>query len=410
MTSTLPLSGIRVLDLGRLFAAPWCGQTLGDLGAEVIKVERPGTGDDMRQYGPPWLTDKAGAQTQQSSYFTAANRNKRSIAIDFTREEGRAVIRRLAAQCDVVIENFRPGTLARYGLDYPQLQAINPEIIYCSVTGFGPTGPYAGRSGVDGVFQAMSGIMSVTGDPKGDPQRIGFVAVDLVTGLYAAIAILAALRHREVNGGTGQRIDLCLLDTAVTMLSHRAMEFLMTGTIPERVGTASIGATPAGVFTCADGRLIQFQAGSNLQFQRLCKALDKPEWLADPRFCDRAARVANREELVPIVRACIARWPRHDLLDAFTANDVFCAPVNDVAEAFADPQVVHNRVEQHSEHPTYGDCPGIASPIRFSGTPIGDFRAPPTLGEHTLEVLADFDFSDDEIAQLRSGKIVAAQD
>ncbi len=409
MNAEAPLAGVRVLDLGRLFAAPWCGQLLGDLGADVVKVERPGRGDEMRHYGPPWLDSGAGEPSLESSYYLSANRNKRSIAIDFTTMEGRDLMRRLASDCDVMIENFKVGDLERHGLDYPSIRAINPGIVYCSITGFGQSGPYSKRPAVDAVFQAMSGLMSLTGDPEGEPHKVGLVVVDLVTGLYAAVAILAALRQRETTGGAGQYVDMALLDSAMALLSHRAMEYLVTGDLPRRIGNGSVGTAPSGVFTCAGGSALQIQAGADAQFERLCRAIQRPDLFADPRFRERDERSRNQKVLMPILREHIAKRPRAEWMERLAGENVFFAAVNTIAEAFDDPQVRHRQIAQSTEHPVYGECPFVANPIRFSDAPAAVYRAPPMLGEHTRAILDELGLTAAEQERLVASGIVEAR-
>jgi crotonobetainyl-CoA:carnitine CoA-transferase CaiB-like acyl-CoA transferase len=317
----LPLAGVRVLDMGRLFAAPWAGQLLGDLGAEVIKVERSGQGDEIRMYGPPFLETPDGRPLPDSAYSLSANRNKISISADLSKPEGRQLVRDLAGRCDVLIENFKVGDLARYGLDYDSLHALHPGLIYCSITGFGQTGPKAKAPATDAIFQAMSGMMTVTGDPAGDPQRVGFVVIDLLTGVYATTAILAALRHREVQGGQGQHIDLALLDVAMAAMSHRATEYLLSGVSPMRKGSGSAGNVPARTFQCSDG-LLCIQAGGDGPFRKLCRALEHPELADDPRFATRAGRVANEPQLNVILDDILSRRTVQEWYDILAPLDV----------------------------------------------------------------------------------------
>jgi crotonobetainyl-CoA:carnitine CoA-transferase CaiB-like acyl-CoA transferase len=383
---TQPLSGIRVLDLGRMFAAPWAGQLLGDLGADVIKVERL-DGDEMRHYGPPYLVTPQGEEILESAYSLSCNRNKRSIAINLAAPEGVQLARELAMRSDVLLENFKSGDLARRGLDYASLKALNPGLVYCSITGFGQDGPYAARPAVDAMAQAMSGMMSITGEAAGEPQKVGVVLADLITGLYGVISVLAALRHREVNGGGGQAADLALLDTAIAAMSHRATEYLMTGRIPERRGSGSAGNVPAGVFPCQDGDIC-IQAGGDPQFQKLCRAVRRPDLAADPRFANRRGRLANETALLQILHGLFRARPMADWFDALLAEGVFCAPIYNVAECFDDPHVRSRGVQRAIAHPKAGEVPAIANPIRYSATPIRFDRPPPMLGEHTDEVLA----------------------
>jgi crotonobetainyl-CoA:carnitine CoA-transferase CaiB-like acyl-CoA transferase len=400
-----PLSGIRVLDLGRMFAAPWAGQVLGDLGAEVIKVEHP-RGDEMRHYGPPFLKDGDGGELLESPYSLSANRNKRSIAIDIGKPEGVALVRSLALASDVLLENFKTGDLARRGLDYATLKAMKPELIYISITGFGQDGPYAGRPAVDTMGQAMSGMMSITGEPGGPPQKIGVVLIDLITGLYGAIAALAALRHREVNGGSGQTVDLALLDSAVAAMSHRATEYLMTGIAPGPRGSGSAGNVPAGNFPCKDG-LICVQAGGDPQFRKLCRALGLEALIDDPRFRGRRDRARNEAELLEILHGIFRTRTTKDWFEALEAQGVFCAPIYDLEGCFADPQVQARGLRRPTPHGTAGAVDLIASPMRFSETPVQFDRAPPLVGEHTDEILREvLGYGDAEIERLRAGGVL----
>jgi crotonobetainyl-CoA:carnitine CoA-transferase CaiB-like acyl-CoA transferase len=384
--AALPLRGLRVLDLGRFVAAPWCTQMLGDLGAEVIKIERPVTGDQMRQYGPPFLRDGLGQDTTESAYFLCTNRSKRSVTIDIASPEGQQLVRRLAAKSDILVENYKVGDLTRFSLDYPNIRAVRPEIVYCSITAFGQTGPYAQRPGLDSVFQAMGGLMSVTGEPDGPPQKVGVTIIDIITGLYATTAILAALRHRE-RTGCGQHIDLALLDTAIATMSHRAQDYLLTGEVPQRTGTATTGSAPAQVFRCQDGH-INIQGGDQQAFEALCEVLDLQPLARDPRFRTRADRWRNRSELLPPIEAAIAAWDQHDLYDALVARSVVAAPIYTLDQTFSDPQVIHRGMRSQVLHPLTDALPLLRNPIRFSHTPIDNYRAPPTLGQHTIEVLS----------------------
>jgi crotonobetainyl-CoA:carnitine CoA-transferase CaiB-like acyl-CoA transferase len=395
MAATKPLEGIKVLDLGRMFAAPYAGQVLADLGAEVVKVERP-RGDEMRHYGPPFLTTPDGEELLESSYSLSCNRGKRSVVLDLTRPEGREAVKRLAAGVDVVIENFKVGDLQRYGLDYEAIKAINPGVIYCSVTGFGQDGPYARQPGVDTMFQAMSGMMTVTGEPDGPPQRIGFIAVDLATGLYAAIAILAALREKEVNGGGGQQIDIALFDTAFALLSHRAMEYLMTGKNPMRRGSSSSGSVPGRNFPCSEG-VLTLQAGAEDQFRKLCRVMGLPHLPDDPRFTTRRDRIANESALMALLEVEFTKRPAAEWHQLLLGEGVYAGPLNTVSEAFADPQARHRGVRQELSHPRAGTVSTIANPIRFSKSTIAGGKAPPMLGEDTEAVLRDIGFDVDEI-------------
>ena len=383
-----PLEGIRVLDLGRMFAAPLAAQILGDLGADVIKVEID-RGDEMRHYGPPYLKAEDGIDLLESTYSICCNRNKRSIVADLKSEAGRDLVRDLARRADVLIENFKPGTLARFGLDYAALRPENPGLVYCSVTGFGQEGPYVTRPGVDSMFQAMTGMMTLTGEPDGDPQRIGFVAVDFVSGIYASTAILAAL-HERARSGEGQDVDLALLDCAYSLMAHRATEFLMAGVEPVRKGSRSSGNVPGKNFACQDGT-VNIQAGSEDQFRKLCAALERPDLIADARFTDRRARIANDEALYAILDAIFLERPAAVWFDRLNGAGVYCAPLYKVSEGFADPHVQARGIVETLAHPEAGSVRLIANPIRFGRTPLGDNKAPPLVGEHDSEIAGRVD-------------------
>ena len=395
---SLPLHGLRVLDLGRYIAAPWSTQILGDLGADVTKIERPGSGDQMRQYGPPFLKTAAGVDTAESSYFICTNRNKKSVAVDIAQPEGQALIRRLAGSADIFVENFKVDDLQRFGLDYASIRAVRPDIIYCSITAFGQTGPYAARPGLDSVFQAMGGLMSVTGEPDGSPQKVGVTIVDVMTGLYATIAILAAVRHREKTG-VGQQIDLALMDSAVAAMSHRAQDYLLTGDVPHRSGTMTIGSTPAQMFKCRDGD-INIQAGDQPAFKALCEILSLEYLVDDPLYRTRSERWRNRSTLLPVLELAIAGWTQRALHDRLLARGVVSAPVYSLDQTFSDPQVVHRALRQSVRHTLGLDLPIIANPINFSATPIVDYASPPVLGEHTAAVLSGCGVSAADIADL----------
>jgi crotonobetainyl-CoA:carnitine CoA-transferase CaiB-like acyl-CoA transferase len=385
-----PLEGLKVLDLGRMFAAPYAGQVLGDLGAEVIKVEQP-AGDEMRHYGPLFLKSTDGEELLESTYSIACNRNKRSIVIDLNRPEGREAVRKLAGWADVVLENFKVGGLARYGLDYASVRAFNPGVVYCSVTGFGQEGPYASQPGVDTMFQALSGMMTVTGEPDGPPQRVGFILVDLVTGLFATVAVLAALREREANGGEGQQIDLALFDTAFALLSHRAMEWLMAGVNPKRRGSTSSGSVPGRNMPTLDG-VLTVQAGSQSQFRKLCATLGAPHLAQDPRFLTARDRTANEAALMQLLEREFAKRSASEWYDILRKAGVYAAPLNTVSQAFEDPQAVARGVRQETLHPKAGPISLVANPIRFSRSPMGPGKAPPLLGADTEAVLAGLGF------------------
>jgi crotonobetainyl-CoA:carnitine CoA-transferase CaiB-like acyl-CoA transferase len=398
------LAGIRVIELGRMVAAPWCGQLLADLGADVIKVEQTGGGDQIRSFGP-WLTDADGNPTRESSYFTAFNRGKRSLTVDFAKAEGREIVLRLARGADVFIENYKAGDLARYGLDAASLRPRYPDLIYLSITGFGQTGPYASRPGLDSVFQCMGGLVSVTGEPDAPPTKIGLTVCDLVTGLYGVVACLAALRGREVGGKSGQAIDLALLDSAIALMSHRAQDYLLTGDIPRPAGTGTPGTEPSGVFRCADG-WINLQAATEKHFQTLCHVLGHEDWLAEPRFADVGQRWQHRDALRLAIETEFSRHPLPDLYELLVAGGVICSPIYTLDQAFADPQVRHRGVRETVQHPRAGEVPIVASPLRFSETPIEGYGPPPMLGEHTDAILGTLGYDVDTIARLRQYSVI----
>lgn len=403
------LQGIRVLDLSRILAAPYCAQLLADLGADVIKVERPGAGDDSRSYGPPFLKDADGNATRDAGFYLSCNRNKRGITVDHAKPEGAALLRELAAKSDVVIENFRTGVLAKYGLDYASLKAINPRLVYCSITGFGQDGPYAARPGYDGVFQAMCGMMSVSGLPDGvpggGPMKVGVSMVDILTGLYASNAILAALRHRD-RTGEGQFIDMALLDCGLASLSHYVQNYLISGVVPERRGNGGFGGIPSQTFRCAD-RDIFIVASTNKQFGALMTVLGEPAVASDPRFDQVQHRIENRDALLTILDRLFATRPAAEWLAALEAADVPASLVNDVAMVFENPQVRHRGMLDHVEHAAAGRVPVLRNPIRLSATPIGAATAPPTLGQHNEAVLRDvLGYDDAAITRLRAAAVL----
>lgn len=403
------LDGIRVLDLSRILAGPWATQTLGDLGAEIIKVERPGLGDDTRQWGPPFLADMEDVATSDSAYFLCANRNKRSLAVDFTQAEGQAIIRRLAVTSDVLVENFKVGGLKAYGLDYAALKALNPRLIYCSITGFGQDGPYAHRAGYDFLMQGMGGLMSITGlpddAPGGGPMKVGVALTDILTGLYADIAILAALRAREVTG-QGQHIDLGLLDVQVACLANQAMNHLYGGT-PRRLGNGHPNTVPYQDFPTADGHMI-IAVGNDRQFQRLCEALGRPDLATDPDYRDNRSRLAHRDTLIPIIRGVLLTRTTREWMAIFEPLGVPCGPINSVADVFADPQVVARGDQIALTHANGREIPLVANPIRLSDTPVAYDRAPPTLGQDSREILeSHLGMDDAEIAGLIASGVIA---
>lgn len=398
------LSHIKVLDLSRILAGPWAGQMLADFGAEVIKVERPGCGDDTRGWGPPFVKDTEGNSTD-AAYFHAANRGKHSIAIDMTSPEGQALIKRLAAEVDVVIENYKVGGLKKYGLDYDSLKTVNPGLIYCSVTGFGQDGPYAERAGYDFMIQAMGGLMSVTGDPDGQPMKVGVALVDVMTGLYACNAIQAALLHRN-ESGIGQHIDMALLDVQVATLANQAMNYLVGGKPPTRLGNAHPNIVPYEAFPTADGHII-LAVGNDGQFARFCTLAGAPELADNPAFATNSLRVENRAELTPLVAELMRSHSSDWWLENLGLQGVPCGPINTLDKVFADPQVKHRQMQVELSHPVCGSVPGVASPVKFSHTPIEYNAAPPTLGQHTDKVLSALGLSEQEIAQLKAQKVVA---
>ncbi|MFP3850938.1 CaiB/BaiF CoA transferase family protein [Pseudomonas sp. W5-01] len=383
------LSHLRVLDLSRVLAGPWAGQILADLGAEVIKVERPGNGDDTRAWGPPFLKDPRGENTSEAAYYLSANRNKQSVTIDFTQPEGQRLVRELAAKSDIVIENFKVGGLKAYGLDYDSLQLENPRLIYCSITGFGQTGPYAKRAGYDFMIQGLGGLMSLTGRAEGEdgggPVKVGVALTDILTGLYSTSAILAALAHRD-QGGVGQHIDMALLDVQVACLANQAMNYLTTGVSPRRLGNAHPNIVPYQDFPTADGDFI-LTVGNDSQFRKFAEVAGQPQWAVDPRFATNKQRVAHRAELIPLIRQATVFKTTAEWVMALEGAGVPCGPINDVAQVFADPQVQFRGLQVHLPHALGGTVPQVASPIRLSATPVEYRRAPPLLGEHTWEVL-----------------------
>ena len=390
------LEGIRVLDLSRVLAGPWCTQTLADLGADVIKIERPGAGDDTRNWGPPFLPTADGRESHESAYYLGANRNKRSVTCDIAQPEGQALVRQLAEHCDVFIENFKVGDMARYGLDYASLKAINPRLVYCSLTGFGQSGPYAPRAGYDYIIQGMGGLMSVTGerdDLNGGPQKVGVAVADLFTGMYATVGILAALRHAE-RTGEGQHLDMALLDTQVAMLANLGANYLVSDKAPGRMGNAHQNIVPYQVFEVApraDGGkdFIILAVGNDGQYAKFCEVAGRPDLASEPRFVKNADRVRHRAELVPLLEAVMKTRPKADWLSALEAAKVPCGAINSLDEVFADPQVQARGMVTHWQHPLRADLPLVSSPIKLEKTPVRTDRPPPMLGQHTDEVLGE---------------------
>ena len=383
------LSHLRVLDLSRVLAGPWAGQILADLGAEVIKVERPGNGDDTRAWGPPFLKDAYGESTGEAAYYLSANRNKQSVTIDFTQPEGQRLVRELATKSDILIENFKVGGLQAYGLDYASLKEINPDLIYCSITGFGQTGPYAKRAGYDFMIQGLGGLMSLTGQPDGEegagPVKVGVALTDILTGLYSTVAILAALAHRQ-HGGGGQHIDMALLDVQVACLANQAMNYLTTGVPPKRLGNAHPNIVPYQDFPTADGDFI-LTVGNDNQFRKFAEVAGCGGWAQDSRFATNKERVANRAVLVPLIRQVTVFKTTAEWVSQLEAVGVPCGPINDLAQVFQDPQVQARGLAIELPHVLAGRVPQVASPIRLSQTPVEYRNAPPLLGEHTDEVL-----------------------
>ena len=404
-----PLAGIRVLDLSRILAGPWAGQTMADLGAEVIKVERPGGGDDTRGWGPPFVRDRSGRETADAAYFHCANRGKRSVTLDLSDPRGQRIARALAGTADVLIENYKVGGLARYGLGYDDLKADNPRLVYCSITGFGQTGPYSERAGYDFLIQAMGGFMSITGAPDGapggGPQKIGVALSDVLTGLYTTVAALAALRDRE-RTGQGVHIDMALFDVTVAATANQAMNFLATGAAPRRMGNAHPNVVPYQAFETADDFVI-LAVGNDAQFQRFCRAAGREDLAEDSRFATNAGRVANRSRLASLIAETMRARTRADWIAALEAEGVPCGPVNDLAQVFDDPQTRHRGARIDLPHAEAGSVPGVANPIRFVGRPHEYAGAAPALGQHTDDVLAGLLGLDGaEIAALREAGVI----
>jgi crotonobetainyl-CoA:carnitine CoA-transferase CaiB-like acyl-CoA transferase len=385
------LAGIRVLDLSRVLAGPWCTQNLADLGAEVIKVERPKTGDDTRNWGPPWIRDEDGEDTADSTYYGSANRNKKSIAIDISTQAGQELVRELAAKSDVFVENYKVGDMARYGLSYEDIRKINPRIVYCSITGYGQTGPHAHRPGYDYVFQGIGGLMSITGErddlPGGGPQRVGIAVTDIMTGMYAALAILAAINARHTSG-VGQYIDMALLDCIVAFGSNQAAGYLMTGNVPKRYGHAHPSVVPYQVFPTADGHII-VAVGNDTQYKRLCAVLGRDDLWEDTRYRTTSGRLLHRDELIPQIAHTLRQTASAEWLDRMEAGGIPSGPINDYKQVFEDPQVRHRGLHRDIPFADGTLTPTIASPLRLSDTPVQYRAAAPTLGQHTQEILRD---------------------
>jgi crotonobetainyl-CoA:carnitine CoA-transferase CaiB-like acyl-CoA transferase len=404
-----PLAGTRVLDLSRVLAGPWCGQNLADLGAEVIKVERPKVGDDSRAFGPPWIKDTQGRDTKDSAYFTSANRGKKSVTVNLALPEGQALVRELAAKSDVLLENYKFGDLARYGLGYEDLRRLNPRLIYCSVTGFGQTGPYRERPGYDFMIQGMGGMMSVTGEPDGmpggGPQRAGVPIADIITGMYASIAICAALAHRA-QSGKGQHLDLALLDSQIALLAYQNTNYFATGKPPPRIGNLHPNIVPYQPFRAADGEVILACGNDNL-YRKFCEAAGCPQLAADPRFASNGKRVENRKELTRLLGEIFAKRSKNEWVELLDAAGVPNGPINDIAQVFAEPQVKARGVRIEVDHPVAGKLPMVASPMHFSDTMLEHKLPPPLLGEHTEAVLREvLGKSDLDIARLRESGVL----
>jgi crotonobetainyl-CoA:carnitine CoA-transferase CaiB-like acyl-CoA transferase len=400
-----PLSHIRVLDLSRVLAGPWAGQNLADLGAEVIKVERPKVGDDSRAFGPPWVKDREGRETKDSAYFTSANRGKKSITVNISVPAGQEIVRELARASDVLIENYKFGDLARYGLGYDDLAKLNPRLIYCSVTGFGQTGPYRERPGYDFMIQGMGGMMSVTGDAQGAPMRAGVPVADIITGMYASIAVCAALAHRA-ESGKGQHLDLALLDSQIALLAYQNTNFFATGKPPARIGNLHPNIVPYQPFRTADGEVIIACGNDNL-YRKFCEAAACPDLASDARFATNGKRVENRVALTRLLQGIFAKRTTREWLELLEAAGVPNGPINDVAQVFEEPQVRARGVRVDLPHPVAGMLPTVASPMRFSGTPLEHRLAPPVLGQHTEEILRErLGRSAAQIAALRAEGVI----
>ena len=402
-----PLAGVRVLDLTRILAGPTCTQLLGDLGADILKIERPGEGDDTRHWGPPYLKDKNGRDSHESGYYLASNRNKRSVAVDIAQPEGQALVRRLLKDCDVLVQNFKAGGLAKYGLDYESLKADFPRLVYGSISGFGQTGPYADQAGYDYLAQGQGGIMSITGEPDGAPIKVGIGISDVVCGLYAAVAVLAALRHRDATG-RGQHIDLALLDSTVAWLVNVGVDHLLTGELPRRLGNAHPNIVPYQLLATKDG-YFTLAVGNDSQFRKFCEFAGHPEWAGDERFRANSSRVRNRAILMPLIEAVAKTRATRDWVEGLAALGVPAGPVNDVAQVFRDPQILHREMKISVPDPEAqgGAVPLIGNPLKLSETPVSYRRPPPRLGQHTDEVLRELlGLSDADLARLRAAGVI----
>jgi crotonobetainyl-CoA:carnitine CoA-transferase CaiB-like acyl-CoA transferase len=403
------LSHIRVLDLSRVLAGPWAGQNLADLGAEVIKVERPRAGDDTRGWGPPYLKDRDGNDTKEAAYYLGANRGKKSLTLDISRPEGQDIVRRLAAKSDILLENYKVGDLKRYCLGYEDLKPINPKLIYCSITGFGQSGPLAHLAGYDFMIQGMGGLMSITGErddfPGGGPQKVGVAVADLMTGMYATVAVLAALAYRE-REGRGQYIDMALLDSQVAMIANMNMNYLASGVVPKRYGNAHANIVPYQVFRSQDGHVI-LAVGNDNQFAKFCEVAGRPELASDARFARNSDRVRNREIVIPILEDILRSRPTQEWVDALEPKGVPCGPINNIAQVFENPQVKHRAMRVEVPHPLAGTVPLVASPMKFSETPIEYRIPPPLLGQHTREILRDLlEIEDAVIDRLAAARVI----
>jgi len=399
------LAGVRVLDLSRILAGPWCAQNLADLGAEVIKVERPRVGDDTRSWGPPWLPDANGEPSRDATYFAGANRGKQSLTLDIASPQGQAIVRELAAKSQILLENYKVGDLKRYGLDYESLKAVNPSLVYCSITGYGQTGPCAHKPGYDFIFQGIGGLMSVTGErddlPGGGPQKVGVAVVDMLTGMYATVAVLAALRHAE-RTGEGQHIDMALLDAVVAVGATPIIAQRVTGQAMPRYGNAHANMVPYHVFATADGHMI-VAAGNDGQWQAYCRGIERPDLAADERFATGPGRIVHRDTLVPMLEAHMRTRPTAHWVQALERQGIPCGPINDFGQVLEDPQVRHRELQVDLVRSDGSLCPTVKSPLRLTATPVRYDAAPPRLGEHTSRVL-------EEVLGLSAGRIAALRE